>query len=479
MGLRTIVKKLIPRGLFQSIEPLGHLCEAVLWNVVYGFPGRGMKVIGITGTNGKTTTTFFVHRMLTEAGLKVGLMSTVAYGVGNDIRQQVQHMTTVDSRTLMKRLKWMKAQGVEWVVMETTSHALAQNRVWGVPYSVAVMTNITHEHLDYHKTFERYVAAKQKMFKLAQKNKKGLQMGIANADDQNGASFAAETVHSMLYGIDAGDVRALDVQLSATGVDYTAVVGQRAEGRGQSSSGDSSETGHSEQREESQGFEEYQIHSNIPGRFNVYNTLAAVCVGRAVGLSKEQIEQGIAALEGVEGRMATVDEGQAFSVIVDYAHTPDSFEKLFKDLRPVVKGKLIVLFGSAGRRDEAKRAVQGRLAAEYADEIIVTEEDDRDMDGQEILEQIATAAEAAGKVREQNLFLVHDRTEAIAFALGRAHAAEDTVLLLGKGHEKDILRNGPRAAELRHLQQDDHNPDRVVEFPWDEVATAREALRSR
>ena len=450
MGARTLVKKLVPMALFETIAPLGHLAEAVFYNAINGFPGRGLKVIGITGTNGKTTTSFLVHRMLTEAGYKTGLMTTVAYGVGNDIRPQVEHMTTVDAKTLMKRLKFMKAQGAEWLVLETTSHALAQHRVWGVPYSVAVMTNITHEHLDYHKTFERYVAAKQRLFKLAQRNKTGLQMGIANADDLNGASFAAETVHHMLYGIEAGDVRATNIQLKSDGIRYTAKVAG----------------------------ETYDIASNLPGSFNVYNTLAAVCVGRAVGLSREQIEGGIAALKGVEGRMMTVEEGQNFSVIVDYAHTPDSFEKLFKDIRPVVKGKLIVLFGSAGRRDEAKRAVQGKLAGHYADEVIVTEEDDRDMDGQAIMEQIATGAAEAGKVQNKNVFLVHDRSEAIAFAMRRAHSKDDTVLLLGKGHEKDILRNGPKAAELRHLQQDDHNPERVVEFAWDEVATAREALQN-
>jgi UDP-N-acetylmuramoyl-L-alanyl-D-glutamate--2,6-diaminopimelate ligase len=201
-------------------------------------------------------------------------------------------------------------------------------------------------------------------------------------------------------------------------------------------------------------------------------------VGRVVGLNKQQIEQGIAALKNVEGRMERIDEGQDFDVIVDYAHTPDSFEKLFKDLKPVVKGKLIVLFGSAGRRDEAKRAVQGRLAGEYADEVIVTEEDDRDMDGLEIMDQIAKGAESAGKLRNKNLFLVHDRTEAIQFAVNRAKK-DDTVIFLGKGHEKDILRNGPRAAELRHLPQDDHNPDRVVEIKWDEVSTARNAVKNR
>jgi UDP-N-acetylmuramoyl-L-alanyl-D-glutamate--2,6-diaminopimelate ligase len=179
------------------------------------------------------------------------------------------------------------------------------------------------------------------------------------------------------------------------------------------------------------------IKVNLPGSFNIYNALAAVCVGQAIGLKKEQIEKGIASLKAVEGRMTSIDEGQPFSVVVDYAHTPDSFEKLFKDLKPVVKGKLIVLFGSAGRRDEAKRAVQGELAGKYADEVVITEEDDRDMDGLAIMDQIAEGAEKSGKKRDKNLFLIHDRTGAINFALRRAKSKDDTVLLLGKGHEKD------------------------------------------
>jgi UDP-N-acetylmuramoyl-L-alanyl-D-glutamate--2,6-diaminopimelate ligase len=200
------------------------------------------------------------------------------------------------------------------------------------------------------------------------------------------------------------------------------------------------------------------IICKLPGSFNVYNSLAAVCVGKTLGLSPKQIEQGIAALESVEGRMTRINEGQDFSVIVDYAHTPDSFEKLFKDMRPVIKGKMIVLFGSAGRRDEAKRAVQGELAGKYADEVILTEEDDRDIDGQMILDQIAGGAEKSGKVRDKNLFLVHDRTKAIAFAISRAKNNTDIVLLLGKGHEKTIEQASG-------------------ENPWDEIGTAHQALQ--
>jgi UDP-N-acetylmuramyl-tripeptide synthetase len=448
--MRTLIKKLVPRALFQKVAPAGHWIEGALYNLANGFPARGLKVIGVTGTNGKTTTSFLIHRMLHEAGYKVGLMTTVAYGVGDDIRPQVEHTTTVPVPVLMRRLKAMKAQGVEWLVLETTSHALAQHRVWGVPFSIAVLTNITHEHLDYHGTFERYVQAKRRMFMLANRNRHGLQTGIVNADDPSAELFARAVKHPVSYGIEKGDLRATDVKLSPKSVSYVAVHGDAR----------------------------YTVTCHLPGSFNVYNSLAAVAAGEAAGLDREQIERGIAALSRVEGRMTRIDEGQDFDVIVDYAHTPDSYGQLLADIKPVVKGRLIVVFGSAGRRDEEKRPIQGRIAARYADEVVLTEEDDRDMDGQQILEQIAAGVEEAGKRPGKDLFLVHDRREAIEFAVNRAHKG-DTILLLGKGHEKDILRPGPRAAELRHLQQDDVNRERVIVVPWDESAEASKALKKR
>ena len=271
MNARKMIKLLVPKGLFGVMAPYGHWVESVIYNVAYGFPARGMKVVGITGTNGKTSTSFIVHRMLHEAGYKTGLMTTAAYGVGDDIRDQKEHMTNMPIPVLMKRLKWMRQEGVEWLVLETTSHALVQHRTGGVRYSVGVLTNITHEHLDYHKTFERYVAAKQILFRRVQRNTKGLQTGIANADDRSGASFMALTEHSVSYGISAGDVRATNIKLDASGIHYVAKASD----------------------------ETYQIASSLPGNFSVYNTLAALCVGRAVGLSREQIEQGIAALQSV------------------------------------------------------------------------------------------------------------------------------------------------------------------------------------
>lgn len=451
MNFRRVVKAFIPTKFFRTIEPYGHWAEAILFNIVYGFPARGLKVIGVTGTNGKTTTSFLIHKMLHEAGYKVGLMTTVAYGVGDDIKPQVEHMTTVSAPQLLKRIKQMKAEGAEWIVLETTSHALAQHRVWKVPYSIAVMTNLTHEHLDYHGTFERYRRAKVMMFEMAGKNRKGLRTGIVNAEDPSAEYFAKAVPDAITYGVKKGDLVAENVKETSTGSSY--VVNFQGS--------------------------TLEIRCNLPGSFNIYNSLAVVGVGVALKLEPKQIEQGIAALKSVEGRMTAIDEGQPFSVIVDYAHTPDSFEKLFKDLRPVVKGKMIVMFGSAGRRDAGKRAVQGALAGKYADEVVITEEDDRDMDGYEIMDEIAAGAKEEGKIRDKNLFLVHDRTEAINFAVSRAKSKDDTVLLLGKGHEKDILRNGPKAAEMRHLKQDDHNPERVREDPWDEIGIARKALKTK
>jgi UDP-N-acetylmuramoyl-L-alanyl-D-glutamate--2,6-diaminopimelate ligase len=430
MNFRKLVKALIPKRLFTAVEPYGHLAEAILWNVLNGFPARGLKVIGVTGTNGKTTTSFLIHRMLHEAGYKVGLMSTVGYGVGAHIEPQMHHMTNVSVPEMMQRLKEMRRQGMEWLVLETTSHALAQHRVWGIPYSVAVMTNVTHEHLAYHGTFERYLSAKRRLFKLANRNKQGLRAGVVNADDPSAGLFAGDVLKPVLYGMEQGDIRARNVKLSPKGVEYTVDIGE----------------------------ETYHIRCRIPGSFNVYNSLAAVSVGHVLGLDQTQIEQGIAALEGVEGRMTGIDEGQDFDVIVDYAHSPDSFEKLFKDMKPVVKGKLIVLFGSLGGGDKGKRPLQGKLAGEYADEVIVCEEDDRQEDPEQIMNDIAAGVLEAGKVKDKDLFMIHDRTEAINFAIKRAQKG-DTVLLLGKGHEKTI---------------EDANGER----PWDEIATAHAAVRN-
>ncbi len=430
---RRAVKSLIPRKLFKRAEPYGHLIETVLANLRYGFPARGLNVIGVTGTDGKTTTTTLTWTMLNASGYKAGYMTTIGYGTHGWQRVNHVHMTSMQAFPLMKRIREMRRAGIEWLVLETTSHALAQNRVWGVPYSVAVMTNVNHEHLDYHGTFERYRDAKRKLFKRVAANPAGLQTGIINAEDPSADLFAGDVPKPLRYGMKAGDVQALDVTTTSSGSHYLV----------------------------RRGADTLNINLNLPGTFNVYNSLAAVAVGLTLNLSDQQIEAGISALHQVEGRMARVNAGQDFTVIVDFAHTPDSFEKLLSDMRTNVKPpqRLIVLFGSAGRRDEAKRAIQGRIAGTYANIVIATEEDDRDIDGSLILSQIAAGAEEAGKMRDKNLFLVQDRSEAIAFAINQAHR-DDTVLLLGKGHEKTIERA--------------HGED-----PWDEMGEAKTAITAR
>lgn len=427
-SLRSIVKKFIPRKLFKKIEPFGHFVEAFLMNLRYGFPSRKMHVIGVTGTNGKTTTSFLIHAMLVDAGYKAGLLTTVGYGVGKDIKPQIQHMTSVQAGILQQRLRSFKRKGAEWVVVETSSHALAQHRVWGLPYEIAVMTNLTRDHLDYHGTFAEYGKAKIRLFKIAAKH--GMKFGVGNADDNNFVAFTDETPNRISYGVKEGDLKATNIKMSVDHSTYDAVIGKTT----------------------------YHIRVNIPGEFNVYNSLAAVAVGRQIGLSKKEIESGIASLQGVEGRMNSIDEGQPFKVIVDFASTPDGFEKLFASVRPLTKGRLIAVFGSAGRRDEAKRPIQGEIAGRNADVVIVTEEDDRDADGQKILKEIAAGAKKAGKTEGKDLFLVHDREEAIGFALTQAASKDDVVVLLGKGHEKTIERADG-------------------EYPWNETDVARTALQ--
>jgi UDP-N-acetylmuramoyl-L-alanyl-D-glutamate--2,6-diaminopimelate ligase len=427
--VKRLLKKAIPRAAFRAAEPQYHRLEAAAAAVYRGFPARGLHVIGVTGTNGKTTTSSMIHRMLVDAGHPTALMTTVSSGVGNDIVASQVHMTTAGAPLLQKRIAEFRQQGAEWLVLETTSHALAQYRVWGIPYEIGVMTNVTHEHLDYHGTFERYLAAKLRLFRIVAKH--GRRFGVYNADDPSAASWKAAVPRAIGYGLRQGDLVPHHVHMTAQRSSYRVTFAGTT----------------------------YDITCHIPGEFNVYNSLAVVAVGIELGLTKQQIEQGIAALKSVDGRMNTIDEGQPYAAVVDFAHTPDSFEKLLSDLRHNTAGKLVVLFGSAGRRDESKRAIQGEIAGKYADEIVLTEEDDRDVDGETILEQIAEGARRSGKVEFETMFKLLDRSEAIQFAVSRVKTADDTVVFLGKGHEKVIER-----ADGEH--------------PWDEAAEVRAAIQN-
>lgn len=426
--LRESIKKVIPKQAFNRIERPAHLVESMIYSAKEGFPARKLKCIGVTGTNGKTTTTNLIFTMLKEAGYKVAVLSSTQYGYMDDLHDEKEHMSTVPVPLLQKRLKQFVDQGAEWLVIETTSHALAQHRVWGLDFEIAIMTNVTHEHLDYHGTFERYREDKRRLFKLAAKSKRGL--GIAYAEDPAAEKFLKTTPRSVSYGFEKGDVRATTVSMAVDHSIFTAKIGD----------------------------ETYRVTMHIPGAFNVLNAMAAVCVGRELGLTKTEIEHGIAALAGVPSRMMPIDEGQSFRAIVDYAGTPDAFEKVFGTLRPGTKGKLVCVYGSPAHRDVVKRPIQGEISAKYCDEVVLTEEENRDEPGMQILEDIAKGAEKAGKVRGKDLFLIENRTEAIEFAMTRVHDKGDTVVMLGKGHEKTIERG-----------------DEV--FPWDEPETVRQAIK--
>ena len=401
--IKTLIEKM---PFYNGLVLPYHWLKALVAAMRYKFPGKKLHVIGVTGTNGKTTTCFMIWKMLNDAGHKAGLMTTVAWGT-DKLEPELNHMTTVDPMTLNKRISKIVQSGAEYLVLEVTSHAMAQHRTLGVPFEVAVFTNLTHEHLDYHKTMRRYAAAKAKLFKKAK-------FGIINADDEYAETFKKASLKYITYGIKNGEMRAENLKMGVSGVKY--------------SCGD------------------IKVETKIPGEFNVYNSLAAVAVGKRLGLSNEQIERGVEDLEAVEGRMNVVDEGQDFTVIVDYAHAPDALIKVFDSINGF-KGRIISVHGGAGRRDPSTRPIRGGILGKCSDIVIITEDDSRDEDPEKIAAAFVEGAQKAGKVLDKDLFVELDRAKAIEMALKMAKKG-DLVLLLGKGHEKTILRaDGPHDFE--------------------------------
>lgn len=449
---RLLIKKLIPEKLFDKFSPYGHLMESIFYQILSAFPAKNLIVIGVTGTDGKTSTSTMISHILKSSGAKTAMLGTIDFDLGEGPEENNSRLTTVGAKNLVRLLKKIKLNNCKYLVLETTSHALAEYRTWGVPYSVAVMTNIGHEHLDYHKTFENYRNAKLKLFRLTNKNSRGLRAGIINKEDPSAHLFANNIKNKLSYGFKSGDLVPKNLKSTPSGSTYKLQFKFKGIER------------------------KLNIKLNIPGDFNVANSLAAVGACICLGLSDQQIERGIASLQQVKGRMHRVDEGQNFDVVIDYAHTPESFEKIFKTFRPVTKGKIISVFGSAGRRDEAKRYAQGEIAGKYSDIVIATEEDDRDQDGIKILEQIAEGAERSGKQKGKNLFLIHKREDAVTKAINMAKIG-DLVLLLGKGHEQSILTNKP-GFKLK-LGEVFDEATHTLKLDYSEEDVARKAIKTK
>jgi UDP-N-acetylmuramoyl-L-alanyl-D-glutamate--2,6-diaminopimelate ligase len=382
---------------------------------INGDPTATLRVIGITGTNGKTTTAFLVRSLLEAAGRRTGLLGTVNAVVGG--RERPMARTTPEAIDLQRMFAEMRDAGDEAVVMEVSSHALALHRADAIHWAVALFTNLTQDHLDFHPTMEDYFIAKRRLFET------GPEVAIVNVDDPYGMRLAHEFPDAIRIGIDSlhAQVRARSIESDANGSTFVV--------------------------------DGVVMRSPLPGRFNVLNVLGAIAAVRALGVDDATIAAALPAAARVPGRFEPVDEGQPFAVLVDYAHTPDSLENVLLTARPLAASRLILVFGAGGDRDRAKRPVMGAVACDHADVVIVTSDNPRNEDPEAIIAEIL---QGTGPGVDVEL----DRRAAIERAIGLAQPG-DLVVIAGKGHEQ-----GQEFEDGRKI-------------PFDDVAVAREALRAR
>ena len=383
-------------------------------------PARALTVIAVTGTDGKTTTCNLIHHILLTAGLKAGMISTVNAIIGDEVLDTGFHVTTPEAPDIQGYLARMVAAGLTHVVLETTSHGLAQERVTGCEPDIAVVTNITHEHLDFHGSYDAYRTAKAGLFKmLMQTHEKAFgnpRVSILNKDD---ASFPfleqIPSLRRITYGLNpVVDLLGGDIRYDPDGIDFTAITKQM----------------------------QMDVHCRLVGAYNVSNCLAAICATHlALGMPVSSVIQGIASLEGIPGRMERIDLGQEFTAIVDFAHTPNALQAALSALRPMTKGRLIAVFGSAGLRDRQKRRMMAETSARLADVTFLTAEDPRTESLEEILAEMAAGAISQGGVEGKTFFRVPDRGEAIHQAVHMAQKG-DIVVACGKGHEQSMCFGG-------------------------------------
>jgi UDP-N-acetylmuramoyl-L-alanyl-D-glutamate--2,6-diaminopimelate ligase len=422
-------------GVPVALVPDARGALADIASEFFDHPTRKLKLAAVTGTDGKTTTVHLVSDVLEATGAKTGFATTVDFKVAdhewkNDTRQSTQEAVEVQ-----EFFAELLVAGGTWGVLEATSHALALRKLRGTEIDVAVFTNLTPEHLDFHGTLQKYLEAKGELFAmLAASADKGIpKTAVLNGDDKHWRYLAdrAEDVKIVTYGLEAlCDVQGAVLASDASGSRI------RITAAGQS----------------------VELTLPLVGRFNVHNALAAAATGLAAGGTLQHAREALSGARAVRGRMERVEAGQPFSVIVDYAHTAESLDKVLGLLRPLTKGKLIAVFGSAGERDRAKRPALAAIAAKYADLFVITQEDPRLEDPATILMEIEEGAIAAGKQKGTDYLVINDRREAVSEAIRRA-APDDTVLLAGKGHEESIIVGEEKR-------------------PYDEATTARDALKA-
>jgi UDP-N-acetylmuramoyl-L-alanyl-D-glutamate--2,6-diaminopimelate ligase len=386
----------------------------------YGEPTATLLTVGVTGTNGKTTTAFLVRAMLEAAGIRTGLLGTVKSVIGEEEREVVR--TTPEAIDLQRTFREMLECGDQACSMEVSSHALELHRADAIHFAAAVFTNLTQDHLDFHPTMEDYFQAKRRLFTDADTGH-----AIVNVDDPYGNRLARELTGPVTFGLDsdAATYRAIAVETDLAGARFTV----------RTPDGD------------------VELTSPLRGRFNVYNVLGALAAARVLHVPVEAAAQAIRRAGQVPGRFQTVDEGQPFAVIVDYAHTPDSLQNVLATARTLTDRRLHVVFGAGGDRDRAKRPLMGEIASRLADRIIVTSDNPRSEDPEAIIDEILAGAAGAGCV-EHNV----DRHAAIAEAVAGAEPG-DVVVIAGKGHEQGQEFEGGR------------------KLPFDDVTVAREILR--
>ncbi|OWR29518.1 UDP-N-acetylmuramoyl-L-alanyl-D-glutamate--2,6-diaminopimelate ligase [Saccharibacillus sp. O23] len=408
-AVALVVERELDTALPQILVRDSRMAMAVLANAVFDEPSRKMRMIGVTGTNGKTTTTYLIEKIMADHGVKTGLIGTIQ--MRYDGETFPMSGTTPESLGLQRSLADMAGRGVQCCVMEVSSHALEQGRVKGTDYRTAVFTNLTQDHLDYHHTMEEYRAAKGLFFaRLGNALPADLserKYAVLNADDEASAEFAKVTAAEvMTYGVEAScDVRASQIKITAQGTFFHV--------------------------ETFRGSADIQLR--MVGKFNVYNALAAISAALIEGVELADIKRSLESVAGVDGRVEAVDAGQPFAIIVDYAHTPDGLENVLRTVVEFAEKRVICVFGCGGDRDRTKRPIMGRIAVKYSDLTFVTSDNPRTEDPDAILRDIEAGLIEDG-VDAKRYRLVVDRAEAIRLAVAEAQPG-DVVLIAGKGHE--------------------------------------------